>query len=102
VAAASAIRVRVLEIFVNPHKFAPNSIKIRGFYNLVKFIFSGAGVLGPPVWEPGPKILEGPAGAPKTAQPAPCRPPFWRRRWRCSKGVCQFGSRLTAHWTSLF
>jgi hypothetical protein len=21
---------------------------------------------------------------PKTARPTPCRPPFWRRRWRCS------------------
>jgi hypothetical protein len=31
VAAAAAIRVRVFEIFVNPHKFAPNSMKIRGF-----------------------------------------------------------------------
>jgi hypothetical protein len=31
VAAAAAIRVRILEIFVNPHKFAPNSMKIHGF-----------------------------------------------------------------------
>jgi hypothetical protein len=31
VAAAAAIRVRVLEKFVNPRKFAPNSMKIRGF-----------------------------------------------------------------------
>jgi hypothetical protein len=28
--------------------------------------FFGAGVLGPPVWEPGPNILGGHAGAPKT------------------------------------
>jgi hypothetical protein len=27
--------------------------------------------LGPPVWEPGPKILGGPADAPETACPAP-------------------------------
>jgi hypothetical protein len=30
-AAAAAIRVRVLEKFVNPRKFAPNSMKIRDF-----------------------------------------------------------------------
>jgi hypothetical protein len=28
--------------------------------------FFGAGVLGPPVWEPSPKILGGHVGAPKT------------------------------------
>jgi hypothetical protein len=32
VAAATAIRVRVLEKFVNPRKFAPNSMKIHGFF----------------------------------------------------------------------
>jgi hypothetical protein len=34
-------------------------------------LFFGAGVFGPPVWEPGPKILGGHAGAPKADLPAP-------------------------------
>jgi hypothetical protein len=45
-------------------------------YIYIKYFFK-TGVLGPPVWEPGPKILEDPAGAPKTNLPVPCRPPFW-------------------------
>jgi hypothetical protein len=38
---------------------------VSGIYNLFKFIFFGSGVSGSPVCEPGPKILGGPAGAPK-------------------------------------
>jgi hypothetical protein len=44
----------------------------------------GARPQNPPVWVPDPKILGGPTGAPKTALPMPCRPPFWEHRWRCS------------------
>jgi hypothetical protein len=39
-------------------------------------MFFGSVVLGPPAWEPGPKILGGPASAPKTAHSAPCRLSF--------------------------
>jgi hypothetical protein len=31
--------------------------------------FFGGNILGPPVWKLGPKILGGPAGAPKIAHP---------------------------------
>jgi hypothetical protein len=40
--------------------------------NLKLQLFFGVGVLGPPVWEPGPKILRGFVDAPKTVHPAPC------------------------------
>jgi hypothetical protein len=45
-------------------------MKSTGLNNLLKFMFFGAGVLGPPAWKPGPKILGRFAGAPKTAHPA--------------------------------
>jgi hypothetical protein len=46
------------------------------FANIKFQIFFGAGVLGLPVWESDPKILGGPANAPKTIHPAPCRSTF--------------------------
>jgi hypothetical protein len=49
------------------HKHICIAVGIR----FVKKQFFGAGVLRPPVWEPSPSFLGGPASAPKTDLPAP-------------------------------
>jgi hypothetical protein len=66
----AAIRVYFLEISVKSAQVCAKFNEIGGFSYF--YVYFRTGVLGAPVWEPGPKILGGPAGAPKMTHPAPC------------------------------
>jgi hypothetical protein len=81
------------------HKLTCIDIWITFILNIILGPVFWRRVLGPPVWEPGPKILGGHTDAPKTDQPAPCRLPFWGRRWRCSKAAHESGTKVrTSLW----